>query len=199
MNFSSELAEELRLLKSAFPKTLVFCSNYDNCSQLYLLLQSTLGRYFTDPPGYPNLHVFWLIEMYTRACLPHMKEKVLSSFSTAGSKLRLVVATTAFSMGIDCADIRRVYHYGPPSCVEQYVQETGRAGRDGLLSQAILLYGKPGRFAEEEMKLYGENTTQCRQRILFQNFICHDHEVINPLCICCDVCARICQCKTCKC
>ena len=106
-------------MKSAFPKTLVFCSNYDNCSQLYmyLLLQSTLGRYFTDPPGYPNLHVFQLIEMYTRACLPHMKEKVLSSFSTAGSKLRLVVATTAFSMGINCADIRRVYHYGPPQVV----------------------------------------------------------------------------------
>ena len=41
--------------------------------------------------------------MYTWACLPHMQEKVLSSFSTAGSKLRLVVATTAFNMGIDCA------------------------------------------------------------------------------------------------
>ena len=61
-------------------------------------------------------------------------------------------------MGIDCADIHRMYHYGPPSFVEQYMQETGRAGCDGFLSQAILLYGKPGRFAEDETKLYGEKT-----------------------------------------
>ena len=48
-------------------------------------------------------------------------------------------------MGVDCPDIRQVLHYGPPNLVEEYVQETGRAGRDGLPSKAILIY-KTGKF-----------------------------------------------------
>ena len=58
-----------------------------------------------------------------------MRDKVLL---LDGSTLRLVIATTAFGMGVDCKDIRRVTHWGYPSDKEQYIQETGRAGRDGL-------------------------------------------------------------------
>ena len=50
-----------------------------------------------------------------------MKMKVLTSFTEANSKLRIVIATTAFSMGIDCPDIRNVINYGPLSSLEQYV------------------------------------------------------------------------------
>ena len=41
------------------------------------------------------------------------------------SKLSLLIATTAFGLGIDCSDIRRVYHWGPPRHFDSYVQETG--------------------------------------------------------------------------
>jgi len=44
--------------------------------------------------------------MYTRASSEKMKKKVLRSFMTAGSKLRILIATAAFSMGIDCPDIQ---------------------------------------------------------------------------------------------
>ena len=60
-----------------------------------------------------------------------MNKKVLTSFVKADGKLCLIIATTVFSMGIDCLDIRNVIHFGPPSAVEQYIQETGHAGRDG--------------------------------------------------------------------
>lgn len=57
------------------------------------------------------------------------------------SVLRILIATTAFGMGIDCIDIRRVIHWGYPTDLESYVQETGRAGRDEEQSEAILISG----------------------------------------------------------
>ncbi len=55
-------------------------------------------------------------------------------------ELDVVVATTAFGMGVDKAEIRFVLHYDHPSSLEAYAQEAGRAGRDGKEAYAILLY-----------------------------------------------------------
>jgi ATP-dependent DNA helicase RecQ len=66
------------------------------------------------------------------------RERVQRQFQTG--QLEVVVATIAFGMGIDKANIRTVVHAALPGSVEAYYQEIGRAGRDGLPSRAILLH-----------------------------------------------------------
>src|SRR5690606_9043503 len=66
------------------------------------------------------------------------RTEVQDAFMTGG--LGLVVATNAFGMGVDRADVRFVVHWGIPSTLEAYYQEAGRAGRDGEPAEALLFY-----------------------------------------------------------
>ncbi|MES0371556.1 MAG: RecQ family ATP-dependent DNA helicase, partial [Mariprofundaceae bacterium] len=119
-------------------------------------------------------------------------------------EVHVVVATVAFGMGIDKPNVRFVVHYDIPKNIEGYYQETGRAGRDGLASEAFLLSGTQDMVTARRLIELSDNENQkrieihklnamisfseattCRRRVLLNYF---DESVGDAGCGNCDIC-----------
>jgi ATP-dependent DNA helicase RecQ len=94
-----------------------------------------------------ELHRHFPAAAYHAGLEPSVRERVQTAFQSG--KLEVVVATIAFGMGIDKADVRTVVHTALPASVEAFYQEIGRAGRDGLPSRTVLLHSYADRKMHE--------------------------------------------------
>ncbi len=104
---------------------------------------------------------------YHAGLSPGIRRRVLRAFLT--DEVRVIVATSAFGMGIDKPDVRQVLHWGPPPTLEAYYQEAGRGGRDGNAAECLILWRREdfswGNIAPA-MRRYVESRTHHRAMIL---------------------------------
>ena len=101
----------------------------------------------------------------TSVSTPGKKEEMICSFKDEDSILWVIIAISAFGMGVDCPNIRLSYHWGSPSDIEHFVQETGRAGQDGKNATATIFEGRVGRHTSREMKNDLHNSTICQRQL----------------------------------
>ena len=178
------------------PRTIIFCRHYMECAQMYSTFEELLAKDFTEPPGAPNMVKYRMVDMYTKCTEAKVKEDIVHEFSKHDGTLRIIIGTIAFGMGLDCPDVRQIFHWGASNDIESYIQETGRSGRDGFTSNAVLFYSKADeRFMSPKMIYYCKNDKVCRRDILFSDFDGCIIERPCSLCLCCDICGLKCDCK----
>lgn len=186
-------------LRTCMPRIIIFCKRYLECARMYSLFRYYLADGFTEPPKSPDLAKNRIVDMYCKCTEASVKESIIQNFCDPKGSVRVIIATIAFGMGLDCPDVRQTVLWGAPSDMEAMIQQTGRAGRDGLLSCALLLHCKRDiHLVSEPMQQFCQSSDLCRRHMLFCRFDKYEH--INKPCTpcrCCDVCEKTCCCVNC--
>jgi ATP-dependent DNA helicase RecQ len=136
----SPLLERLQIERQSMPRVIAYCCTYNMCADLFIYFQTALGGQFTEPSSKsaePNK--YGLVNMFLGCTPANVKAEIVRQFTEVGTPLRIVFATLAFGMGVDCCDVRQVIHLGITEDTESYIQGTGRAGRDSKPALALLL------------------------------------------------------------
>lgn len=197
----SAIANEFKINKAEMARTIFYCRSLNRCADLYTFFLEKMGEDSYFPPGAPKLSQNRLFGMFHSNTPNYNKDVILQSMQRSDGKVRLVFATVALGMGVNFVGLNRIIHYGAPSSIEDYFQESGRAGRSGDPAKSTV-YWKPSdaplrkdlsnpRDCElAAVRHYLENSSECRRQQLMKHF---DPTIqvntVDPL-LCCDVCLK---------
>lgn len=132
---------------------------------------------------------------HAKTPLKRHKDRVSDSLFDEDGVCRVVFASTALGIGVNLQDVRQGIHYGPPRQVEDFVQEIGRAGRDGNPAKSLLLFhGLHLRKCEQTMKDYAKSESQCLRGLLLSKFQATGKSDKMTGHYCCIVCHAKCNC-----
>ncbi|XP_046565076.1 ATP-dependent DNA helicase Q4-like [Haliotis rubra] len=153
---------------------IIYCTRRELTNRVATLLRTCLKEQEVDlneaveqPKGKGKKKKFSVAESYHAGLTPAQRKRVQKNFM--GGQLRIVVATVAFGMGLDKSDVRAVIHYNMPKSFEGYVQEIGRAGRDGRTSHCHLFLDPQGKdLSELKRHTYGNTVDRFALKKLVQ-------------------------------
>ncbi|KAB0796873.1 hypothetical protein PPYR_10934 [Photinus pyralis] len=164
---------------------IVYCTRREECQRVAAFLRTSLkGEAVTQDGNKKRKRYNLQAETYHAGMAASRRRTIQKAFMSG--ELRIVVATVAFGMGINKSDIRAVIHYNMPMSFESYVQEVGRAGRDGLPAHCHLFLDSEGKDQNELRRhIYANSVDRHMIRKLLQRcFVpcacassCSRHEV----------------------
>lgn len=129
------LISDLRALKEKMSSHVIFCESISDVSKLYVAFVKKFGA---------NCE---LINMYHSKANEKLKEKIRADMAVDG-KIRILICTNSAGMGVNFFGLNNIVHYGLPREMDTFVQQIGRCGRDGMLSNELILFKPQGTLKE---------------------------------------------------
>lgn len=194
------LALELKEKLIATPLTIVY-SNLETCGECYSYFEQGLGPRQFYPPGSPPNFSNRLFAQYHAQYPEEYRNSLVTSLISGTAVARVLFVTVAFGVGIDVPTVERVVHIGVPYTMEEFFQETGRAGRNGNHAESVLYYNSydisKGKKALEPVMRQYATTKSCRREVILHHF------GASPTLMtcghnCCDNCKQACNCSQCS-
>ena len=133
------LLEDLRSKRQDFPLTIVY-GNLETIADSFAFFSRKLGNDQYEPLDAPKVAKNRMLTLYHAQYPEHERQRIVDELVQGKSKLRIIFATVAFGIGLDIRNIQQVIHIGVPYTMEEYFQEAGRAGRDGLPAKAHIFF-----------------------------------------------------------
>jgi ATP-dependent DNA helicase RecQ len=170
-------------LRKSIPRIIIFCRSIRDCGRLHTMF---LSKFLSVP------EILNSIAMYHSNTLDHIKSEIQTDMCDPAGNIRLLLCTSAAGMGLNFSVVNYVIHYGPPYTTDSFIQQMGRAGRDGSQSYNLLLFScRQLRNVDREIVNY-LYTADCRRQVLMSLY---GGQVENiDMHVCCDNCASKCDC-----